>query len=91
MRILSAAGNTILLAALGTSAYFGYYTLRYSTSEVQDLINERKKPQNDFPARSVRPYPVSKLRQSLVMQPGRSLENVNHGGCFEGQHSHSTM
>ena len=90
MRILSAAGNTILLAALGTSAYFGYYTLRYSTSEVQDLINERKKPQNDFPARSVRPYPVSKLRQSLV-QPGRSLENVNHGGCCEGQHSHSTL
>ena len=73
MRILSAAGNTILLAALGTSTYFGYYTLRYSTTEVQDLIDERKKPENDFPARSVRPYPVSSVRQPLVVQPGHSL------------------
>jgi hypothetical protein len=91
MRILSAAGNTILLAALGTSAYFGYYTLRYSTAEVQDLVDERKKPENDFPARSVRPYPVSRVSQLLVMQPGRTLDYVTHGGCCKGYHSYRTL
>lgn len=54
MHILSAAGNTLLLAALGTTAYFGYYTLRYNTSEMEDLIAERKSPENEFPGSSVR-------------------------------------
>ncbi|CAL5218977.1 g732 [Coccomyxa viridis] len=53
MRLLSAAGNTLFIAALGTTAYFGYYTLRYNTSEMQDLIDQRKKPENEFPGSSV--------------------------------------
>ena len=56
MRLLSAAGNTLFIAALGTTAYFGYYTLRYNTSEMQDLIDQRKKPENEFPGSSVRPH-----------------------------------
>ena len=54
MRIISAAGNTLFFAALGTTAYFGYYTLRYNTSDMQDLIDERKRPENEFPGSSVR-------------------------------------
>ena len=53
MRMLSRAGNTLLLAALGGTAYFGYYTLRYKTEDMQSLIDQRKKPENEFPGSSV--------------------------------------
>ena len=65
LRILSAAGNTLLLAALGTTAYFGYYTLRYNTAEMQDLIEERKRPENEFPGSSVSPLFAEARREAL--------------------------
>jgi hypothetical protein len=55
---LSAAGNALFFAALGGTAYFGYYTLRYTTPEMQQLIKERKQPENDFPGRSVSAAPA---------------------------------
>ena len=53
MRMLSRAGNTLLLAGLGGTAYFGYYTLRYKTEDMQILIDQRKKSENEFPGSSV--------------------------------------
>ena len=53
MRMLSRAGNTLLLAGLGGTAYFGYYTLRYKTEDMQNLIDQRKKTENEFPGSSV--------------------------------------
>ena len=69
MQLLSAAGNTLFIAALGTTAYFGYYTLRYNTSEMQDLIDQRKKPENEFPGSSVRPH--SSYRTTNWNMPSR--------------------
>ncbi|CAL8462668.1 g2201 [Coccomyxa elongata] len=49
MSALSAAGNALFFAALGGAAYFGYYTVRYTTPEMEQLIRERKQPHHDFP------------------------------------------
>ena len=57
MSALSTAGNALFLAALGGAAYFGYYTIRYTTPEMEQLIQERKQPQQDFPGKSVRRWP----------------------------------
>lgn len=48
-RIASQVGNTLFLGFLGASAYFGYYQYRYTTQEVENLIEETKKPENQFP------------------------------------------
>ena len=52
-RWLSATGNALFFGALGGAAYFGYYTLRYSTPEMAQLIDERKQPEHDFPGSQV--------------------------------------
>ena len=53
MRALSIAGNTLLLAGLGTTAYFGYYTARYTTPEMKQLIEDRKKHEQEIFGSSV--------------------------------------
>lgn len=55
-RWLSAAGNALFFGALGGTAYFGYYTLRYSTPEMAQLIDERKQPEHAFPGSQVSVY-----------------------------------
>ena len=52
-RWLSTVGNTLFFGALGGTAYFGYYTLRYSSDDMERLLQERKKPDNDFPGSQV--------------------------------------
>lgn len=52
-RWLSAAGNALFAAALGGGAYFGYYTLRYSTPEMEQLVAERRQPEHAFPSSEV--------------------------------------
>lgn len=59
MGALTAAGNALFFAALGGAAYFGYYTVRYTTPEMEQLIQERKQPQHDFPGRLVRCRPCA--------------------------------
>ena len=48
MRALSAAGNAALLGFLGAGAYFGYYTVRYNAEELQTVVHETHKPENQF-------------------------------------------
>lgn len=43
----------MFLGSLAASAYFGYYTLRYTTDQVEDLIDEADKPENQFPGSNV--------------------------------------
>lgn len=52
-RILASIGNTVFLGLLGASAYFGYYTYRYTTPEIQALVEETEKPENGFPGSNV--------------------------------------
>lgn len=52
--MLSAAGNAVFFAALGGVAYFGYYTFRYTTPQMEELIRQRKQPDQAFPGSSVR-------------------------------------
>jgi hypothetical protein len=52
-RALSVAGNALFFTALGGAAFFGYYTYRYSAQEVEEVVRERKRPENAFPGSSV--------------------------------------
>ena len=49
-RALSVAGNALVLAALGSGAFFGYYTYAYSTDQVRVMVDETKKNENGFPS-----------------------------------------
>lgn len=62
-RWLSATGNALFFGALGGAAFFGYYTLRYSTPEMAQLIDERKQPEHDFPGSQVGLQSRSSQRQ----------------------------
>ena len=62
-RWLSAAGNALFFGALGGAAYFGYYTLRYSTPEMAQLIDERKQPEHAFPGSQVAASSLPRSRQ----------------------------
>ncbi|KAL3139567.1 hypothetical protein ABBQ38_003887 [Trebouxia sp. C0009 RCD-2024] len=48
MRALSSAGNAALLGFLGAGAFFGYYTVRYNAEELQTVVHETRKPENQF-------------------------------------------
>ena len=52
-RILSTIGNTLFFGGLGVSAFFGYYTLRYTTDEIGTMVEETKKAENSFPGSNV--------------------------------------
>ena len=54
MRVLSAAGNAAFLGVLGAGAFFGYYTVRYNAEELQTVVQETHKPENQFVGSSVR-------------------------------------
>ena len=64
-------GNTLFLGFLGASAYFGYYTYRYSTQEVENLIEETKKPENQFPGSDVSPTCFSNVTKTLMLSSYR--------------------
>lgn len=46
-RVAGAIGNALLLGGLGASAFFGYYTYRYSPEEVEAMIDSRAQPESD--------------------------------------------
>ena len=52
-RIASGIGNTLFLGLLGAGSFFGYYTYRYTTDEVNDMVAEAEKPENSFPGSQV--------------------------------------
>lgn len=54
MRALSSAGNAALLGFLGAGAFFGYYTVRYNAEELQTVVHETRKPENQFLGSAVR-------------------------------------
>lgn len=53
MRALSAAGNAAFFGFLGAGAFFGYYTVRYNAEELQTVVHETHKPENQFFGSSV--------------------------------------
>ena len=52
-RVLGAIGNALLLGGLGTGAFFGYYTYRYSPEEVDAMIDARSQPEAAGPVNEV--------------------------------------
>jgi hypothetical protein len=52
-KIASRIGNTLFLGLLGAGAYFGYYTYRYTTDEINDMVAEAEKPENSYPGSQV--------------------------------------
>lgn len=52
-KIASRIGNTLFLGLLGAGSYFGYYTYRYTTDEINDLVAEAEKPENSYPGSQV--------------------------------------
>ncbi len=66
-------GNTLFLGFLGASAYFGYYTYRYSTQEIETLIEETKTPEKQFPGSDVRP-----CSSSLIIHFWAQLGKIKH-------------
>lgn len=56
MRVLSAAGNAAFLGVLGAGAFFGYYTVRYNAEELQTVVHETHKPENQFVGSSVKTF-----------------------------------
>ena len=47
--LFSALGNAAFLSVLGAGAFFGYYTWRYTSDELEHMLDEQTKPQNHFP------------------------------------------
>ena len=54
MRALSALGNAAFLGALGASAFFGYYTVRYDADTLRTVVHETHKEENQFVGSTVR-------------------------------------
>ncbi len=47
--IFNALGNAAFLGVLGAGAFFGYYTWRYTSDELEHMLDEQTKPENHFP------------------------------------------
>ena len=47
-------GNTIFFSGVAASAFFGYYTYRYSSDQLDTMIQETEKSENAFPGSEVR-------------------------------------
>jgi mitochondrial import inner membrane translocase subunit TIM50 len=53
-RAFSALGNALFFASVGAASFFGYYTYRYSTDEVDSIVKESKQGlTNSNPATNV--------------------------------------
>ena len=65
MRALSAVGNAAFLGVLGAGAFFGYYTVRYDAEELQTVVQETHKEENQFVGSSVR-HQHQMLSQAFV-------------------------
>lgn len=52
-RVIGGLGNALFFGVLGTGAFFGYYTYRYTNDQIETMIEETKKPDNSFPGSSV--------------------------------------
>ena len=55
--ICQALGNALFFGSLGTGAFFGYYTLRYTADQVETMVEQTQAPENSFPGSSVRHTP----------------------------------
>ncbi|KAK9839681.1 hypothetical protein WJX81_005792 [Elliptochloris bilobata] len=50
---LGALGNALFFGSLGAGAFFGYYTLRYTSDQVQTMVEQTEAPENSFPGSQV--------------------------------------
>lgn len=41
MRVAGIVGNTLLVSGLGTAAFFGYYTAKYTPDEVAAMVDAK--------------------------------------------------
>ena len=76
---LAGLGNALFFAGLGAGAFFGYYTARYTSDQVETMVEQTKEPENSFPGSPVRPaclllssWASSQLRRpdTLLLQAG---------------------
>lgn len=56
-RVAGALGNGLLLGGLAASAFFGYYTYRYTPDQLDTMVSETEKAENAFPGSKVHPDP----------------------------------
>ena len=63
--MLSGIGNTLLFGVLGGGAFFGYYTYRYTTDQVETMVEETQKPENSYPGSSVSPLSRTMLTKAI--------------------------
>lgn len=80
MRALSAAGNAAFLGVLGAGAFFGYYTVRYSAEELQTVVHETHKPENQFVGSSV--GTCVEFLQRVSTQVHSFQHRVGLGSCY---------
>ena len=63
-------GNTLFSGSVAATAYFGYYTYRYSSDQLDTMVQETQKAENAFPGSQVAPYtgsfPRTKGRTALA-------------------------
>ena len=46
-------GNTLFFGGVAATAYFGYYTYRYSSDQLDTMVQETQKAENAFPGSQV--------------------------------------
>ena len=46
-------GNTLFFGGVAATAYFGYYTYRYSSDQLDTMVQETEKAENAFPGSQV--------------------------------------
>jgi hypothetical protein len=46
-------GNTLFFGSVAATAYFGYYTYRYSSDQLDTMVQETQKAENAFPGSQV--------------------------------------
>lgn len=52
-RVFSIISNTLFFGALGVGGYFGYYTYRYNSEQLQTMIDATRQDSSNLPAGSV--------------------------------------
>jgi len=77
-------GNTIFFSGVAASAFFGYYTYRYSSDQLDTMIQETEKSENAFPGSEVRDLRGG--RALLCWQHAR----LYHAAFYVDHHSFSS-
>lgn len=52
-RVAGAVGNGLFLGGLAATAFFGYYTYRYTPDQLDTMVSETEKAENAFPGSGV--------------------------------------